>query len=311
MGMWRPRKFALPRLKFLAAVLVGCGCVSGQVEDRPHSSVIPHEHLRQRGTNFFAGAVFYKPATTNEEALEFRLAPLILQEVSNGSATNIGAFGALTLSNRAVALNPERPVIYFGQDTVEIKGKRYPRLAYLWFYSFQDSPDMKNAVLPLQGVRITLNSSAEPVIWEVLADTTGLGLIYVAQELERAALAEYRAALPGRRYAIENSLAEAPGVLVPRVVDDGPVAMGPVLYLSAGSRNVSTLICRCMPPQVKALVATRTYELEKIRDAPVDARLALLSPELKVRVSSWAEDAPAMNRISTALRLPTAPGRAW
>src|SRR5512143_4089936 len=47
-----------------------------------------------------------------------------------------------------------------------------------------------------------------------------------------------------------------------RALDDSPVVMGPIVYLSAGSRAVSTLICRCMPAQAKKLVSTSTYDLQ-------------------------------------------------
>ena len=54
---------------------------------------------------------------------------------------------------------------------------------------------------------------------------------------------------------------QAPDVVVARVIDDGPVAAGPIVYLSAGTRAVSTLICRCMPAQARKLLATSTYDL--------------------------------------------------
>ena len=103
--------------------------------------------------------------------------------------------------------------------------------------------------LPRQGIRITLDARSQPAAWEVLTDTSGLRLIFVSQSLEAAAAAEFGKPLQGRRYAIERDLGQAPGVVVPRVVDDGPVAMGPIVYLCEGTRNVSTVICRCMPAQ--------------------------------------------------------------
>ena len=78
----------------------------------------------------------------------------------------------------------------------------------------------------MQGIRITLNSAGQPAIWEVLADGSGAELIFVSQSLEAAALAEFGKPLPGRRYAIERSVEEAPSVVVARVIDDGPMAHG-------------------------------------------------------------------------------------
>jgi len=49
------------------------------------------------------------------------------------------------------------------------------------------------------------------------------------------------------------------------VIDDGPVAMGPIVYLIAGTHSVSTLICRCMPAQAGKILSTSSYELLPLR----------------------------------------------
>ena len=67
--------------------------------------------------------------------------------------------------------------------------------------------------------------------------------------------------LPGRRFAIEASLDAAPRVVVPRVIEDAPAVMGPILYLRAESAEVATLICRCMDSQALQLVGTGYYKL--------------------------------------------------
>ena len=173
----------------------------------------------------------------------------------------------MSLSNGVPVLDRSRPAIYWQSDTVQLKGKAHARFSYVWCYSpgpqgsergqstNNVSPGRPESGLPLQGIRITLNSAGQPVIWEVLADSSGAELIFVSQNLEAAAVAEFGKPLPGRRYAIERSVDEAPNVIVARVIDDGPVAMGPIVYLSAGTRAVSTLICRCMPAQAKRLLA--------------------------------------------------------
>jgi hypothetical protein len=43
--------------------------------------------------------------------------------------------------------------------------------------------------------------------------------------------------------------------------------MGPIVHLNAGSQNVSTLICRCMPTQTKNLLATENYELRPLAES--------------------------------------------
>jgi hypothetical protein len=49
--------------------------------------------------------------------------------------------------------------------------------------------------------------------------------------------------------------------VVANVIDDGPVPMGPVVYLLQHSRDVSTLICRCMASRGGELLGQTNYEL--------------------------------------------------
>ncbi len=129
-------------------------------------------------------------------------------------------------------------------------------------------------------------------------------MIFVSEALEKAALAEFGAPMAGRRFAIERSQGEAPKVVVPRIIDDGPVPMGPTLYLMAGKRSVSTLICRCMPAQAKALTATGSYQLEP---APMTASYSLLA---RARAPSgrptafWPGEERDGPRLGRCLRLP-------
>ncbi len=165
-----------------------------------------------------------------------------------------------------------------------------------------DSPASPESGLPVQGIRITLNTNGQPVIWEALADRSGAELIFVSQTLEAAALAEHGKPLPGRRYAIESSTEAAPKVIVARVIDDGPVAMGPIVYLNAGTRNVSTLICRCMPAQAKKLLATNTYELRHLDALTVQSLLT----QAKEPAAFWPGDQRPGDRLEQWLRLPSA-----
>lgn len=133
-------------------------------------------------------------------------------------------------------------------------------MTYVWF-----SPDAdKTPSRTLQGVRLTLNARGEPVIWEVLRDNSGAHLVFAAQSLETAARKAFGPPLPGRRFAVENDIAESPRVVVARVIDDGPVPMGPVVHLRAGTENVATLICRCMTVQTRQVVTNELYELRPL-----------------------------------------------
>lgn len=280
----------------------------------------PHPEIYQRVTNEFAEALFYKPAEPKTTDLAFSLAPLILQEV-NDAQTALPVpdqFGTLMVSNGAAIFDQSRPAIYWEIDTLQIKGRAFARLSYLWCYApgpLESKPGQaagtaasgpaENA-LPLQGIRITLNSAGQPAIWEVLADTSRAKLIFVSQNLEAAAVAEFGKPLPGRRYAAERSVEAAPEVVVARVIDDGPVASGPIVYLSAGTRAVSTLICRCMAAQAKKLLATSTYALLPLSAASTNSLMMQGRAMLQPRAAFWPGDDADGRRLEASLRLPEA-----
>ena len=253
----------------------------------------------------FLEADFFKPVEGDTEALTFKLAPLLIQEVESSAPANSSAdrFGALRFTNGNVGLDRSRPAIYVEPDTVLIRGKTHLSFSYLWFYTVAAAPGPGGG-LPVQGVRVTLNSAGEPVVWEILAEASGAELIFVSQSLERAAAAQFGKPLPGRRHAVESGTNEAPATVVARIIEDGPVPMGPIVCLRAGTHAVSTLICRCMPAQAKKLRASTYYDLMPFpKEAP---ELLELQRRLKARglTTFWPGDKTAPDSLQTHLRLP-------
>ena len=283
-------------------------------------AALPYQEFYQRTTNEFACAEYYKPveSKTKTNELSFTLAPLILQQVKNAKELPSlpDQFGTLSLSNGSPVLDQSRPTIYWEADIVPVNGMAHARFSYAWCYSPRPgesearqraddvSPERAEAGLPLQGIRITLNSAGQPVIWEVLADSSGARLFFVSQNLEAAAIAEFGKPLPGRRYSIERSVEAAPDVIVARVIDDSPVPMGPIVYLSAGTRQVSTLICRCMPAQVGKLLATGTYNLRPFQEASTNALIMQARLMLQERKAFWPGDDASGKGLGACLRLP-------
>jgi hypothetical protein len=137
----------------------------------------------------------------------------------------------------------------------------------------------------------------------VLADSSGAELIYVSRNLEAAAVAEFGRPLPGRRYTIEHSPEEAPNVIVARIIDDGPVVMGPIVYLTAGTRAVATLICRCMPAQAKRLLGTSVYDLLPFQ-AAAPSLLTQARTLAREQTAFWPGDPPNGQQLEKCLRLP-------
>jgi hypothetical protein len=304
----------------LAGALGLCflGHISGCLAQSQATS--PFTEIYQRATNEFAQALFYKPVEPKATDLPFSLAPLILQEVNDAQEPHLlpDRFGALTVSNGPPVLDRSRPAIYWEADTVQLRGTARARFSYVWCYApgALDSkrghvlktvvPGQTAPALPLQGIRITLNSAGLPAIWEVLADSTRAKLFFVSQSLEAAAMAQFGKPLPGRRYAIERSAEEAPDVVIARVIDDGPIAAGPIVYLSSATRAVSTLICRCMPAQARRLLATSTYDLLPFQAAATNSLIIQARFLLQEQAAFWPGDDPDGKRLEACLRLPEA-----
>ena len=316
----KPGTRAIKAAAVLAGVIGVCavGHVGSCLGQSPAAS--PYIEIYQRATNEFAQAAFYKPAEPAATDLPFSLAPLILQEVNDAKEPRSlpDRFGTLSSSNGASVLDGSRPAIYWQADTVQIKGRVLARFSYVWCYapgsresergqgSQGVAPAHAGPGLPLQGIRITLNSAGQPAIWEVLADSSRARLFFVSQNLEAAAVAEFGKPLPGRRYATERGVEAAPDVVVARVIDDNAVAAGPIVYLSAGTRVVSTLICRCMSAQTKKLLATSTYDLWPFHAASTNSLIMQAKLILQERAAFWPGDDTDGKQLEACLRLPEA-----
>jgi hypothetical protein len=257
--------------------------------------------IYSRATNEFATAHFLKPAEPQAPDVTFKLAPLIIQEALADEPLRDG-FGALSLSNGILCLDRSAPTVYVHVDQVEIGSKSRQRYTYLWCYSAGNSVQNDRA-LGIQGVRITTDSAGAPVVWEILADESGLDLVFVAESLEASAKKQWAKAQPGRRFVMEPARQKAPRTVVARVIADGPVPMGPIIYLQHKSGNVSTLVCRCMPAQAKSLLTSSLYQLKPIQAENSDLLLQMVRDRLQFRAAFWpgTRDTPALEK---KLRLP-------
>ena len=231
-------------LVIVSVLVVGC--------DRPTTTLSrpQREAIQTRVTAHFNHTVLFQPRDTGS-TVALRLAPLIVQELADTNAAH--------LQRDQFALVDAGPLVISEPGKTLVNGRSHDQISYDWSYPSSESPT--RSILKSQGVRLTLNARGEPVIWEVLADSTGADILYVAQSLELAARAEFGLPLPGRKFSIERGLTDAPRTVVANVIDDGPLPMGPVVYLRHSSRDVSTLICRCMASQGGTLLGQTNYEL--------------------------------------------------
>lgn len=270
------------------------------------------EWVRERVEASFQRAIFYKPREDSMVGLEMTFAPLIAQEVDDGVGSNHPTpFGAIVGEPSGPRVDPSRPTLYAGTFTARIKGIDHDQIVFFWRYP--PRPDQPTNASPQgRGVRVTLGSDGLPLVWEALSTDTDTRILYVSESLERAAVAEFGGPLPGRRFSIERTTNEARDAVVARIIDDGPVPMGPYVYLNAPpERDVTTVICRCMPSQVSEFVETVYYDLmplETIREWG-DTRSCVDPPEPRVHwggtLSYWNLRVPWEERpLEQLLRWP-------
>jgi hypothetical protein len=184
----------------------------------------------------FATGRLWKPATGTAEDVAVPLAPLLIEETGGDDPPSAP------------------PTVHRGESMVTIRGRDYARESYTW----RDPVTASG----LQGIRLTLGSDGFPVIYEILADSSGARVIFVTTSVESEAVAEFGGPAPGRRFAVERPVSEAPNVVVVSEVEPGPTPLGPFAYLSRATHDVHTLICRCMPSQVHDIVDSRDCPLE-------------------------------------------------
>jgi hypothetical protein len=237
----------------LAALgLVLCSCGTTRQADAMRQArvpVAPAENMAvyNRSNAWFTDAFLWKPMGTDTN-LAFALAPLMVQELTKATNDNVTVF-----------IGTGSPAeIHAFSDAAVIGGRQRARITYVWQGTRRvGAPEEEME----QALRITLDSGGHPVIWEILRDRSDRRVLYVAQSLEEKAVAEFGKPLPGRSHSTEPALDTAPEVVVARVLVDGPVPMGPMLYVDTGG-DLVTVICRCMPAQASSMVSSRYYELK-------------------------------------------------
>jgi hypothetical protein len=238
----------------MALVLV-MGCSSQRVADAKKPGIAyQRAGIEARALRVFTNAVLVKPREdipATNPALS--LAPLLIEEAT-GSAGGT---------------NQSPATIYYQLGVVQVGGMTHLQMTYLWPCGREESSWL--------GIRLTLNSQGLPVIWEVLSDRPGPRVVFVSESLEEKAKQAFGLPAPGRHFSVEQPLKVAPEVVVARVIEDGPMAMGPIVHVTAKPCAVSTVICRCMPTQARQLVGTSYYELKPPSDA-VKSELQMLEP---------------------------------
>jgi hypothetical protein len=214
------------------------------------------EAVYRRATNTAGAVLLFKPVSQDTQKLETVLAPFILQGTGLAAGEVARQRAAFGVPLPGASGSPA--VVYFRAGTTLWGGVVHTQMMYLWLYAGGAGDE----ALPAQGVRITLNRQGFPVICEMLAAPQGRQEVYVAGSVEHASLRHFGGRLPGRRFAVEPAVVEAPALVMPLVVEDGPVVFGPMVYLEGRTRGPHAVICRCMPALATEIVDTVYYRLE-------------------------------------------------
>ena len=236
----------------------------------------PAARVRARTGVTFGAAAQLMPGNLQADHLPSELAPLLL--VRGALA---GRFGE-RVEGGVVA--SKAPVIVHGAMDVVVNGDRLRQFHYHWWHSTAAGE------WAAQGVRITVDEEGLPLVWEVLRDPSGLRVLYASERLEARARKRYGAPLPGRALTLERAVRDTPSVVVARTLADGPVPMGPWVYLEHPT-DIAALICRCMPSQ-----ATGPLERTDYRLRAWETRDGVWTPE--------APESPATARLEGQLRWP-------
>lgn len=235
---------------------------------RSESTVIKPEDVRRivDGTpTEFSKARFSKPARSDEDGLAHKLAPLIVEELGKCTVPGITAFPAPQADINAIV----RATIYFSIGIVSAGTEKLDEVVFLWWHAPHTDCFHCGYTKPVfisRGVRVILGADGMPILWEALEDSSRARTFYVSQALEAAAREQFGAPIPGRNFSIERSFEENPNIIVARALDDGPVPMGPYVYIDGScGRTITTLLCRCMSSQFDEVVEpVIEYQLEAI-----------------------------------------------
>lgn len=256
----------------------------------------------------FASAYLIKPADGSMTGLPAGdLAPLIVPEVatSGPGSGRRHAFGSLIRTAGVVLVEPSQPTVYVKTGRRKIGGRSHSVVAYCMFHTAEPST---NPCVAVTIVRAVLDPDGFPLVWEVVqsgdagALTQGLQILYVSRSLELAAADRFGPPLPGRRHSTEPELNDAPHSVVARIIEDGPMPLGPYVYMAGDTGRVTTLHCRCSESQMDDVLESTYYELAAFDD--------VASEVLKRMVNSDSGDpltAQQGQPLEEALRWPLEP----
>lgn len=223
-----------------------------------------------RARRNYSKAFVLRPVLDNVAERAAELAPLFVLEATHEPVPMPACFGPKE-SEAGVAETNRPSCVYFAVSEWKHNGRVYDQVTYLFVIPEADGR------LPgsWRGVRISLGADGFPIVWEVLTGESDDVVLFVSASFEAAARSEFGSPAPGRTFFSERPGGKAPRSEVARVLDDGPVPMGPYLYVAAEQSAIDGVLCRCMPAQFEESLGTHDYQLRPVESLGTAARGAL------------------------------------
>lgn len=253
------RSVSLRCLALLFVLVPNSSCRLQRHHLRPAITIERQQMLRSRSLTEFSAAVFLKPRLDDLAGAEADLAPLIVEQAAESQTRETPhLFGAVaTRRDGTLEVDTEDRVVYTGTALVRMGQPEYRQVIFVWAYPTAEATE----AIHWRGVRATIGADGFPLAWEILSSDTDERHLFVASSLQRAAVEAFGEPVQDRRFAIERHVGETPLTVVLRIIEDGPIPMGPYVYLADPAHEVTTLLCRCSPAQIGRFVAEGYYDL--------------------------------------------------
>ena len=259
----------------IVPVLLGARCATAQVTAPPppapaQTPPTPVKAPPARSSNAdrpvhapsgeFTSAILFKPRDEPDLKWLTDLAPLVVEQVPDKtpSTTKKGFFGALVLDDRnALVLDPAQPTLIVDMREVEHGGLTYRQLSFGWVYTWSKTSANTRSIC------MTLAPDGFPCVWEVGGpQNTGTRRFYLSRSFEAKCVEQFGPPLPDRQNAAEQAKTDTPHTVIAGLVEDGPIPMGPYVYLQNDTHTIKAITCRCSPALVETIIDSRDYELK-------------------------------------------------
>lgn len=247
----------------------------------------PAQRFRSLAEKRFDSALHIKPSDSGAPEVVRTMAPLFAVGVSPEISEELHwLLEPLDVTARGDASEARR-VVYYEHDVIEVGGEVLQQVSFVWNYGrvqcVLESP-------LIRGVRVTLGADGFPLVWEVYDGHEYLRA-FVSASAEAAARARFGQPTDSDRFAVQPAIAWPDDFLVVGLIEDGPIPMGPYVYIDSFGRIISSVRCRCEPSLVDSFrEPSLYYDLEPLAGygqlwtdwRAIDRRMSHRLPRLRI-----------------------------